>query len=57
MYNGLKFTQIYIGIYVLISLGGCNLDTFYFRKLEFGTQTKTFDSVQVLSMGHALGWG
>ena len=51
--------QIYIDIYVSISLRGHNLGTFFTRKLKFGmliTQTKTFNYAKLL-LGLALGLG
>ena len=54
------YIQIYIDIYMHVSLGSHNLGTFYARKLKFGlllTQPKTYNYMLELFLGHALGWG
>ena len=50
--------QVYIDIYVCVSLGGHNLRTFYATMWKFGmllTQTLTFSFVLELLLGFALG--
>ena len=54
------YIQIYIDIYIHVSLGNHNLGTFYARMLKFGlllTQSKTYIYMLELLLGHALGWG
>ena len=51
------YIQIYIEIYVCVTLGCCNNSIFYPRKLKFGMHTLTFNFVLKLPLGHALGWG
>ena len=52
------YIQVYIDIYVRISLGGHNLGTFDARKMKFAmllTKTKTFNKCYSCPMGHVLG--